>query len=287
MTHTVPPPTDDRRPRTLIITRGDYITRLVADRLFQLDHDLLVVIVSCDSHGRTGFPLLKSLWLEYEWHYALYEMIQYGVFKLAGALLQIPLSVGRRARERNVRCLRVTNVNDPRVLQAAEEFSPDVLVSIICPQRIRAPLLSLPTHGSINVHPSLLPAFAGRAPHFWALTSGEDEIGITAHRMTEEFDAGEILAQRRFKVLPGQSAFAALRRLGLLGGHALAEGICKVLRGEHGAPQDRQERSYFKAPTPEAYARFRAQGRRLIRWRELIAVIRHELRRARRRTARA
>jgi folate-dependent phosphoribosylglycinamide formyltransferase PurN len=281
MTDALAIPCEDR-PRTLIITRGDYITRLVADRLFKLEHDLLVVVVSCDSHGRTGLALLKALWMEYEWHYALYEMIQYGAFKVAGALLQIPLSVGRRARERKLRCLRVTNVNDPKVLAAAEAFAPDVLVSIICPQRIRPPLLDLPTRGSINVHPSLLPAFAGRAPHFWAMCKGEAEIGITAHRMTEEFDAGEILAQRRFRLRPGQSAFAALRRLGLLGGHALAEGICKLLRGEHGAPQNRQQRSYFKAPTPEAYARFRAQGRRLIRWRELFAVILHELRLARR-----
>ncbi|MCL1845962.1 MAG: phosphoribosylglycinamide formyltransferase [Defluviitaleaceae bacterium] len=61
-----------------------------------------------------------------------------------------------------------------------------------------------------NIHPSLLPKFGGKGMfginvHTAVLAAGETETGITIHRVTAEYDAGEILAQRRIPVLPGDT----------------------------------------------------------------------------------
>lgn len=57
----------------------------------------------------------------------------------------------------------------------------------------------------INIHPSLLPDFKGANAVRDALAAGVKESGCTVHLVTEEMDAGEIIAQSRVPVLPGDT----------------------------------------------------------------------------------
>jgi phosphoribosylglycinamide formyltransferase-1 len=54
----------------------------------------------------------------------------------------------------------------------------------------------------LNIHPSLLPAFAGLHTHQRALDAGCKVAGATVHQVTEELDHGAILAQAVVPVLP-------------------------------------------------------------------------------------
>ena len=58
----------------------------------------------------------------------------------------------------------------------------------------------------INIHPSLLPAFAGLKTHQRAIDMGCRVAGATVHRVTTELDHGEILDQAVVPVLPGDTA---------------------------------------------------------------------------------
>ena len=55
----------------------------------------------------------------------------------------------------------------------------------------------------LNIHPSLLPAFPGLDTHARVLAAGARLHGCTVHWVTEEMDAGPILAQAAVPVLPG------------------------------------------------------------------------------------
>ena len=57
----------------------------------------------------------------------------------------------------------------------------------------------------LNVHPSLLPAFPGLDTHSRALAAGVKLHGCTVHLVTEQMDAGPILAQAAVPVLPGDT----------------------------------------------------------------------------------
>jgi len=60
----------------------------------------------------------------------------------------------------------------------------------------------------LNVHPSLLPAFAGlmnRKVHEAVLSAGVPETGCTIHQVTEVVDGGPIVLQKRCPVLPGDT----------------------------------------------------------------------------------
>lgn len=80
----------------------------------------------------------------------------------------------------------------------------------------------------INVHPSLLPAFAGginRAVYQQILDSGIKETGCTVHEVTEELDAGPILIQKKCEILPNDSIDTLKQRVQALEGEALIEAI--------------------------------------------------------------
>ena len=71
---------------------------------------------------------------------------------------------------------------------------------------IKEPLLRAYPRRIINIHPSLLPAFRGLRAWEQALAAGVSETGCTVHFVNAEVDAGEIIAQQRVPVLPGDTS---------------------------------------------------------------------------------
>ena len=65
----------------------------------------------------------------------------------------------------------------------------------------------------INIHPSLLPAFAGLHTHQRAIDAGCKVAGVTVHQVTAELDYGPILAQAVVPVLIGDTANALAARV--------------------------------------------------------------------------
>lgn len=65
----------------------------------------------------------------------------------------------------------------------------------------------------LNIHPSLLPEFKGLHTHERALEAGAPEHGCTVHVVTEDLDAGPIVAQARVPVLAGDTPDALAARV--------------------------------------------------------------------------
>jgi len=65
----------------------------------------------------------------------------------------------------------------------------------------------------LNIHPSLLPAFAGLHTQQRALDAGCKVAGATVHQVTAELDHGPILAQAVVPVLPGDTAATLAARV--------------------------------------------------------------------------
>lgn len=92
------------------------------------------------------------------------------------------------------------DVNRRSFVDQMVERDLDLILSIACGQKVGSELLSIPTKEAINLHGSLLPKYRGRATAFWVLYHDEEYSGVTAHYMTDEFDGGDIVAQRRFPI---------------------------------------------------------------------------------------
>jgi phosphoribosylglycinamide formyltransferase-1 len=91
-------------------------------------------------------------------------------------------------------------------LQAAiDSFAPDLVVLAGFMRILTADFVAHYAGRLLNIHPSLLPAFPGLAPHRQALVAGVKLHGATVHFVTADLDHGPIVAQVAVPVLPGDS----------------------------------------------------------------------------------
>ncbi len=99
---------------------------------------------------------------------------------------------------------------DAALMNAIDKFdTPEqpVLVVLAGFMRILTPGFVAHYEGRlVNIHPSLLPAFAGLNTHQRALDAGCKFAGATVHLVTAELDHGPILKQAVVPVLPDDSA---------------------------------------------------------------------------------
>ena len=91
----------------------------------------------------------------------------------------------------------------------------------------------------MNVHPSLLPDFAGGMDsdvHTAVIESGRTQTGCTVHLVTAQVDEGPVLLQKRCRVLPEDTPETLKQRVQKLEGDALLE----VIEGYINRVYDRQ-----------------------------------------------
>ena len=86
----------------------------------------------------------------------------------------------------------------------------------------------------INIHPSLLPKFGGPGMygirvHEAVLKAGEQESGCTVHYVDTGVDSGEIIAQKRVKVLEGDTPEILQKRVLVEEHKLLPESIAKII----------------------------------------------------------
>lgn len=90
---------------------------------------------------------------------------------------------------------RMPSVNAPDCLERLRGLRPELLVCCHGPEIFRAPLLALPKHGCINMHPCLS-GYPGIRAVARFLAAGGTRASVGVHRMTEVVDGGPILAER-------------------------------------------------------------------------------------------
>lgn len=91
--------------------------------------------------------------------------------------------------------------SSPVALRKFEQARPHLGVSCGFAPILPPALLKLPQWGWVNVHRSYLPYNRGLDPLQWALVD-RTPAGVTLHIMTEQVDAGPIIAQREMPVYP-------------------------------------------------------------------------------------
>ncbi|MET8867884.1 methionyl-tRNA formyltransferase [Nonomuraea sp. NPDC004580] len=155
-------------------------------------------------------------------------------------------SVAELAEAHGVPVLLRNRPDDDELMARLKEAEPDLIVANNWRTWIPPEIFALPRHGTLNVHDSLLPAYAGFSPLIWALINGEKEVGVTAHMMNEELDAGDIVVQRAVPVGPQDTATDLFHRTVDLIGPIVTEALGLIDSGTAVfTPQDRSKASFF------------------------------------------
>lgn len=161
-------------------------------------------------------------------------------------------------------------IRAPEIEELLKRLSPDFIVIIAYGQIIPARQLSIPKHGWINLHASLLPKYRGAAPINWAIANGETRTGLTTMRIDAGMDTGDILLQHELGIGPKETASELAARMSEAGAPLIEE----TLRGLAGGsiiprPQNHAEatlapmlkkedgRIDWNRPAHEIYTRMR------------------------------
>ena len=131
------------------------------------------------------------------------------------------------------------NVIQPEKLRHNAEFleylkslNPDLNIVVAYGKIIPKEIIELPKYGTINIHPSLLPAYRGPSPVQTAILNGEKETGVTIMQIDEEVDHGPILAQAKYQISPNAYYQQITRELFQTGAELLIKTMPDWLAGK-------------------------------------------------------
>lgn len=103
------------------------------------------------------------------------------------------------AKKRGIPYLDLKNKIDERLGAWLGALSADILVTYVAPL-LPSEIFMIPTYGTINLHPSLLPKYRGAHPIMWMHLNMDQEGGVTIHCVDTGIDTGAILAQAAFHI---------------------------------------------------------------------------------------
>ncbi len=136
-----------------------------------------------------------------------------------------------RALELGIPVHQPAKLNDGAFEAWLRAQSPEICVLVAYGRILKRPILDVPPHGFINLHPSLLPKYRGPSPIQAALLAGDTETGVTIMRIEAETDAGAILLQRTHPIAPEDTAESLTESLSQLGRGILLEALDLLARG--------------------------------------------------------
>ena len=148
------------------------------------------------------------------------------------------------AIENNVPVIQPTSLKEiPAELKAGFDVFVTASYGKIIPQNI----LDLPSHGSLNIHPSLLPKYRGPAPLEYTLLNGDTETGVTIMQMDAKMDEGPILAVAKIGLTGSETYFDLRDNLAKLGANTLANVLPDYISGKlKPTAQDQTAATYTK-----------------------------------------
>lgn len=155
--------------------------------------------------------------------------------------------VKRFAQANGMELTQPTKLNDGTFEPWLRQQSPDLCALVAYGRILKQPILNVPRHGFLNVHPSKLPAYRGPAPIQGALLDGLSETAVTIMKLDAGMDSGPILLQEPLQIADEDNAETLTAKAGELGARLMVEAIARIERGEASyVPQDESQATYTR-----------------------------------------
>lgn len=146
------------------------------------------------------------------------------------------------AQAANLPVYQPSSYKDPKVWEEFKALKPDLQVMAFVTLFVPEDFLNIPTHGSIQYHPSLLPLYRGASAINWPIIKGESETGLSIFWPDNGLDTGDVLVQKKTPI-SGTDTLGTVYfdRLFPMGVEAMLESIDLVKAGK--APRIKQDHS--------------------------------------------
>ena len=150
------------------------------------------------------------------------------------------------AQERGLTVHRHAKYSSDEAKQALAELNADLAVMAYVTLFVPEEFLKIPSQGSIQYHPSLLPKFRGPSSINWPIIKGETETGLSIFWPDNGLDTGDILLQKKTPISPDDTLGSVyFDRLFPMGVEATLEAVDLVKAGKaQRVKQDESRASY-------------------------------------------
>lgn len=149
------------------------------------------------------------------------------------------------AEKHGIAVYQPNTLRDGKAEEILKEIAPDVIVVVAYGKILPKEILNIPKYGCVNGHASLLPKYRGASPIQWCIVCGETETGVTAMKMDEGMDTGDILKTAQTEIGDEETAEELFDRLSGLTAELLVNTLADLEKGNITTKkQDEEKASY-------------------------------------------
>ena len=163
-------------------------------------------------------------------------------------------SIESFAKNRKIEYFYISeDINKKKYSDRIKKFNLDVIF-LSCSQFIKDEIIKIPKITCINRHNSILPKYKGLMPVFHAIANNEKYFGSTLHKVTNKYDEGEILSQKKL-LIEDKNIFTIYKKLFNLTDILFLEAMQNI--SNKNFIKTKKDKSYFGFPTKYDWQKFR------------------------------
>ena len=180
-----------------------------------------------------------------------------------GAVFCAPEKEGARpdalraaAQEKGLKVHQFKSLRAPEAAQAMADAKADIGIMAFVLQFAPQDFVSIPKHGTIQYHPSLLPKYRGPSSINWPIIKGDTETGLTIFRPSDGLDEGAVILQKKTPIGADDTLGTIyFDRLFPMGVQAMLEAADLVVAGKHKETAQDESRASYEGWCRSAEAR--------------------------------
>ena len=154
--------------------------------------------------------------------------------------------VGLFSESKSINTLYQADLRDEKFIKKLKSCNADLYIIYAYGKILPPELISLPKHGVINIHCSLLPKWRGAAPIQRALQNGDLKTGITFFKIDESLDTGAIIASYEYDIKDSDHALSLEDKLTQIAVNHLEEVFLLNSNSSNFTQQNESSASYAK-----------------------------------------
>lgn len=140
--------------------------------------------------------------------------------------------VKEAAESLGIPVLQPASLRGESVQSELAALAPDVILVAAYGRFLPPPVLELPRHGCLNLHPSMLPRHRGPSPVATSILDGDASTGVSLMLLDEGMDTGPIIAAREVTLEGTETQDELTSRLFELGGRLLQDNLGPWIGGD-------------------------------------------------------
>ena len=138
------------------------------------------------------------------------------------------------AQEKGVEVFQFPSLKSEEARTSLKRLAPDLGIMAFVLQFAPQDFVTIPKHGTIQYHPSLLPKYRGPSSINWPIVRGDSKTGLTIFRPTDGLDEGPLILQKETPIAPDDTLGTVyFDRLFPMGVEAMLEAADLVVNNKH------------------------------------------------------